>query len=55
MQEWRKRPGFRVVTLVYEIEGLEAQERDEDWKLYTYTGASLASPSGGEGVEEGWR
>ena len=43
-----------MVTLVYEIEGLEAQKRDEDWKLYTYTGASLAAPREGESMEEGW-
>jgi len=40
-KEWARRPDFRVVTLVYEIEGLTPVERDDDWKLYTYTQASM--------------
>ena len=39
-KEWLRRPDFRVVTMVYQIEGLVPVESDADWKLFTYTGAA---------------
>jgi len=43
-EEWLRRPDFRVVTLVYEIEGLVPVEVDANWKLHTYTGWSGRTP-----------